>query len=77
VVIDRERGRCLLVDLGWEGLARVLDVLVHVEVIDGKLSIQYDGTEDFAAAWPRDRGHRRIARSHRLLTASPSRGLRF
>jgi len=61
VVVDRERGRYLLVDLGWEGLARVHGALVHVDVIDGKFWIQYDGTEEgiatqlVAAGVPRDR----------------------
>lgn len=61
VVIDRERGRYLLVDLGWEGVARVHGALVHVDVIDGKFWIQYDGTEEgiatqlVAAGVPHDR----------------------
>jgi XisI protein len=61
VVVDRERGRYLLVDLGWEGVARVHGALVHVDVIDGKFWIQYDGTEEaianqlVAVGVPRDR----------------------
>ena len=61
VVIDRERGRYLLVDLGRKDVARVHGALVHVDVIDGKLWIQYDGTEEgiatqlVAAGVPHDR----------------------
>lgn len=61
VVVDRERGRFLLVDLGWKGVARVHGALVHVDLIDGKFWIQYDGTEAgvatqlVAAGVPHDR----------------------
>ncbi len=61
VLIDRERGRYLLVDLGWQGVERVHGALVHVDVIDGRFWIQYDGTEDgiatqlVEAGVPRDR----------------------
>ena len=61
VVIDRERGRYLLVDVGWQGVERAHGALVHVDVIDGRFWIQYDGTEDgiatqlVAVGIPRDR----------------------
>jgi hypothetical protein len=61
VVVDRARGRYLLVDLGWKNLDRVHGALVHVDVIDGKFWIQYDGTEEgiatqlVAEGVPRDR----------------------
>ena len=61
MVVDRERGRYLLVDLGWDDLTRVHGALVHVDVIDGKFWIQYDGTEEGVATQlveagvPRDR----------------------
>ena len=61
VVVDRERGRYLLVDVGWNGLRRIHGPLVHVDVIDGKFWIQYDGTEEGVATQlvdagvPRDR----------------------
>ena len=44
-VSDRARGRYLLVDVGWRGAERVHGALVHVDVIDGRFWIQYDGTE--------------------------------
>jgi hypothetical protein len=61
VVVDRERSRYLLVDVGWNGLRRIHGPLVHVDVIDGKFWIQCDGTEDGVATQlveagvPRDR----------------------
>lgn len=61
VIADRRRDRYLLVDLGWQGVERVHGALVHVDVIDGKFWIQYDGTEEgiatqlVEAGVPRDR----------------------
>ncbi len=45
-VFDRENDRYLLVDVGWRKKRfRVHGTLVHVEIIDGKFWIQYDGIE--------------------------------
>jgi len=61
VVADRKRDRYLLVDVGWKGLERVHEALIHVDLIDGKIWIQYDGTEEGIATQlaaegvPRDR----------------------
>lgn len=60
-VFDRERDRYLLVNVGWDEDTRVHGALVHVDVIDGKVWIQRDGTEDgiaedlVRAGIPRDR----------------------
>jgi hypothetical protein len=32
--------------VGWEGIKRVHGCIVHVEIINGKVWIQQDGTED-------------------------------
>lgn len=59
-VFDRERGRYLVVVVGWNGQHHVHSTLVHVDVIDGKLWIQHDQTERgvapdlVAAGVPRD-----------------------
>ncbi|MCP9495815.1 MAG: XisI protein [Pyrinomonadaceae bacterium MAG19_C2-C3] len=45
-VFDRVNDRYLMVDVGWEKGLRVHGALVHVEIVDGKFWIQYDGTED-------------------------------
>ena len=45
VVFDRVRDRSLLIDVGWDGKRRVHGCIVHIDIIDGKLWIQRDGTE--------------------------------
>jgi XisI protein len=45
-VFDRSRDRYLLVNVGWMNKSRVHGALVHVDIIDGKVWIQRDGTED-------------------------------
>jgi hypothetical protein len=60
-VFDRRRDRYLLVDVGWKAAERVHGALVHVDIIDGRFWIQYDGTENGVAndlvdaGVPRDR----------------------
>lgn len=44
-VFDRQRDRYLLVNVGWDKQRRVHGTLVHIDVIDGKIWIQRDGTE--------------------------------
>ena len=44
-VFDRDQDHYLLVMIGWERVRRVHGCLVHVDIIDGKLWIQCDGTE--------------------------------
>lgn len=61
VVFDRHRDRYLLVEAGWEKGYRIHGTLLHVDVIDGKLWIQHDGTEEgiapelVTAGVPKDR----------------------
>ena len=61
VLFDRKRDRYLLIDVGWKGHERIHEPLIHVDLIDGKLWIQYDGTEEgvatelVAAGVPHDR----------------------
>ena len=44
-VFDREADRYLLMLVGRDGKRRVHGCLVHVDIIDGKIWIQRDGTE--------------------------------
>ena len=44
-VFDRGHDRYLLVNVGWDNGLRVHGGLVHIDIIDGKLWIQRDGTE--------------------------------
>jgi XisI protein len=43
-VIDRERDHYEVVHVGWDGDRRVHGSVIHVDIIDGKLWIQYEGT---------------------------------
>lgn len=60
-VCDRERDRYLVVVVGWDGSHHVHSTLAHVDIVDGKLWIQHDQTEQgvapdlVAAGVPRDR----------------------
>ncbi len=42
---DRAQDHYLLFAVGWDGHKRVHAPLIHVDIIDGKLWIQHDGTE--------------------------------
>ncbi|MFO1433003.1 MAG: XisI protein [Candidatus Competibacteraceae bacterium] len=48
-VFDRENDHYLLVTLGWDNGLRVYSVLVHIDLINGKVWIQQDNTEDGVA----------------------------
>lgn len=45
-VFDRANDHYLLVNVGWFGDRRIHGDIVHLDIIDGKVWIQYDGTED-------------------------------
>src|SRR5262245_59481140 len=46
-VFDREKDRYIIVTTGWEGKdRRVYYNLVHLDIINGKVWIQRDGTEE-------------------------------
>ncbi|MEM9538776.1 MAG: XisI protein [Cyanobacteria bacterium P01_E01_bin.42] len=46
LVFDRDRDRYLFVETGWQNGSRIYGTLLHIDIIDGKLWIQHDGTED-------------------------------
>ncbi len=50
IVFDRDRDRYLLIIVGWEGVRQVHGCIIHVEIIDGKIWIHRDGTEDGIAS---------------------------
>ena len=60
-VFDRVSDRYLVVEVGWERGHRIYGSLLHVDIFEGKLWIQQDGTEDgvagelVAAGVPKDR----------------------
>jgi hypothetical protein len=45
IIFDIERDRYQLVYVGWRESKRVYGVVLHVDIIDGKIWIQQDGTE--------------------------------
>jgi hypothetical protein len=49
-IFDRQSDRYLLVNVGWEGGRRIHSSLVHIDIINGKVWIQRDGTEDGVAS---------------------------
>lgn len=48
-VLDQEADHYLLMILGQEGTKHVHGCLIHIDIIDGKIWIQRDGTEDGVA----------------------------
>ena len=44
-IFDRENDRYQLVYVGWKGAERLYGVVLHVDIIDGKIWVQQDGTE--------------------------------
>jgi hypothetical protein len=61
LVFDQERDRYLLVETGWQNGYRIYGTLLHIDIIDSKLWIQHDGTEEgiamelVAAGIPKER----------------------
>ncbi|GAB4209004.1 MAG: hypothetical protein Fur006_68370 [Coleofasciculaceae cyanobacterium] len=49
VFFDEERDRYQLFSAGWEQGRRVFGCTIHIDIIDGKLWIQHDGTEEGVA----------------------------
>lgn len=45
-IFDRENDHYLLVNVGWNKSRRIYGSLVHIDIINGKIWIQRDGTED-------------------------------
>lgn len=46
LIIDENKNHYLLLTLGWEKKKRVHGCLIHIDIIDDKIWIQRDGTED-------------------------------
>jgi len=44
-IFDTERDRYQLVYVGWQGSKRIYGVVLHLDIINGKIWIQQDGTE--------------------------------
>jgi XisI protein len=48
-IIDPVQGHYQLMNVGWHGQRRVHGCVMHIDVKDGKIWIQHDGTEDGVA----------------------------
>jgi hypothetical protein len=49
-IFDREGDHYQLVHLGWkDSSTRIYGCVLHVDIIDGKIWVQHDGTEDAIA----------------------------
>ena len=46
LIIDENNNHYLLVENGWEKNKRIYGTLIHVDIIDDKIWIQQDGTEE-------------------------------
>ncbi|MDY6940775.1 MAG: XisI protein [Cyanobacteriota bacterium] len=49
LIFDRQRDRYQLAYVGWQGDKRVFGPVMHFDLQDGKIWIQYNGTEDSVA----------------------------
>jgi hypothetical protein len=45
-IIDTQNHHYLLVEVGWQNGRRIYGTLLHIDIIDQKLWIQQDGTEE-------------------------------
>lgn len=43
-LMDTERDHYKVMDVGFEGMNRVYGSIIHLDIINGKIWIQYDGT---------------------------------
>ncbi|MGD1700213.1 XisI protein [Dapis sp. BLCC M229] len=49
-VFDREGDHYQLINLGWkDNNTRIYGCVIHVDIIDGKIWVQHDGTEEAIA----------------------------
>jgi len=46
LIINENANRYLIITMGWEGDVRVHGCVIHLDIIDDKIWIQRDGTED-------------------------------
>jgi hypothetical protein len=59
-IIDPARDHYEVMHIGWDGVRRVHGTVIHIDIINGKVWVQYDGTnrpvaeELIAAGVPRE-----------------------
>ena len=69
VIFDRTRDRYIWMDVGWNNDRRVHGCLAHIDIVDGKIWIQRDGTEEGIAA---DLERAGIPKDHIVLGFRPA-----
>lgn len=45
-VMDDGNGHYILQEMGWDGSKRIYSTFVHLDIIDGKIWVQHDNTEN-------------------------------
>jgi hypothetical protein len=61
VIVSEDRNHFLLMNEGWDGKKHIHHCLIHVQILNEKLWIHFDGTEDgitdelVAAGVPKDK----------------------
>ncbi len=45
-MFDREKDAYILYIVGWDGRRRYHGINIHIDIINGKIYIQHDGTEE-------------------------------
>ncbi len=45
ILFDREHDRYMVVSVGWQDVKRIHGCLIHIDIVNGKVWIQRDGTE--------------------------------
>lgn len=43
-IMDSERDHYEVMHVGWDGTRRIHGIAVHIDIADGKVWVQYDGT---------------------------------
>ena len=56
IICDTEHDRYQLIYVGWEEQQRIFSIVMHFDIKDGKIWIQYNGTELSIAQILVDRG---------------------
>ncbi|HLO86336.1 MAG TPA: XisI protein [Nostocaceae cyanobacterium] len=46
LVLDKKNDRYLIVEVGWQNNYRIYGTLIHLDIINNKVWIQHDGTEE-------------------------------
>ena len=68
LVFDEERGHYEMLFVGWEGSHRVHGCVLHLDIKNGKIWIQHDGTEEGIATDLEEAG---VPKEHIVLAFHP------